>query len=536
MRKWVVLAAVAVAVGAAVLLLIGRSRLQSYLAANRTRLVSRIEETLGRRISVDGIEVSIARGLGVRVTNLRIADDPRFSSDPFLTVEHVDVGVRFLRALAGRFEVSRIALDTPAVNIIRRGDTYNFASLARTDAPREPDATADRGSEHGSSATASLHLSAPRVSLRLDPGSSLGRLPGAESTTAQMPIGLVLRTPDLQMTSAGFFGADADGTAALRDLELTGVLDPSAPSRALRLQIRSRDGEVDHAAYRDLRAIVRLEADRAVLDRLTFEAFSGTVSATGSCEIGKPTLGTCELQSNLARIRVDDALADRLHTDKRLTGRLDAEFALTAVGADRERLVQTLRGTGRFVLADGTLKQVNLAARVLRGRQDDSILASLLSPRVRQKYAELLDSSDTRFDRLAGTLTISEARATSDDLIFVTPHYRVLGKGRLAFDTHVHCDATFVASETLTKDITGDFKMARLLTNREGLLEIPFRLEGRLGHVHTKLDADFVGTVLQRAFGERGADPLGKQGKDKEPRREDGRRRLRDTLERLFAP
>src|SRR5207245_8510363 len=78
MRKWII-------VGVVLLLLcvagvVAVLNVNSYIARNKDYLISQAEQALGRKVSVDDVEVSLWNGIGFRLTNLSMSDHPAFSS------------------------------------------------------------------------------------------------------------------------------------------------------------------------------------------------------------------------------------------------------------------------------------------------------------------------------------------------------------------------------------------------------------------------------------------------------------------------
>jgi len=136
MRKWVVLAVLLVLVAVAAVL--AASNLNRYLNANKQWLSEQAQAALGRTVSFDEIGVSLWGGLGVRVTNLEIAEDPNFGSGEFLRAGNVQIRVKLLPALWGRYEISRIVLDHPVVEIVRSARGLNVSTLGSGAAETQP--------------------------------------------------------------------------------------------------------------------------------------------------------------------------------------------------------------------------------------------------------------------------------------------------------------------------------------------------------------------------------------------------------------
>ena len=98
---------------------------------NKDYLIGQVEQSLGRKITVDKIEVTLTP-VGARLVNFAMADDPAFSAAAFLRAKDLQVDLRLLPLLIGQFRLKRLVLESPVITIVRdaRGQ-YNFASNAR---------------------------------------------------------------------------------------------------------------------------------------------------------------------------------------------------------------------------------------------------------------------------------------------------------------------------------------------------------------------------------------------------------------------
>jgi uncharacterized protein involved in outer membrane biogenesis len=112
--------------------------INSYIQRNRDYLIQQAEKAVGRQIEVQNIEVNFWNGIGVRFENFKLADDPAFSSDPFVQATSLQANVRLLPLLRKDVQVKRLILHQPGINIIRnRQGVYNFASLGEPDKKKE---------------------------------------------------------------------------------------------------------------------------------------------------------------------------------------------------------------------------------------------------------------------------------------------------------------------------------------------------------------------------------------------------------------
>lgn len=158
MRKLLIIGALLVAVAG--LLAFALANLDSLIEHNKDIILARVSDRLGREVDVEKIGVSVWGGIGARLSQFRVADDPAFSSEDFVHAEAVRVNVALWPLLSREMQVTRIILQKPQIRIIRdtRG-RFNVHSLTRTDAS-EPSKATDQ-------ATAPQPVSQPDASLPL---------------------------------------------------------------------------------------------------------------------------------------------------------------------------------------------------------------------------------------------------------------------------------------------------------------------------------------------------------------------------------
>jgi AsmA protein len=96
----------------------------------RPQIEEQASAALGRKVSVGNLSLSLFHG-ALGADNLSIADDPKFSTAPFLTAKSVDVGVEVMPLIMSKtLNVTSIVIDAPQVSLIRNaaGD-WNYSTL-----------------------------------------------------------------------------------------------------------------------------------------------------------------------------------------------------------------------------------------------------------------------------------------------------------------------------------------------------------------------------------------------------------------------
>jgi AsmA protein len=141
-RIWIILAAVVC------VLLMGTLVLQHLLDADtyRGHIEAMLSDSLGRPVQLGHLSFSIFSGSLVAVAP-SIADDPAFSSQPFLTAKDVRIGVETGALLFHReLHITGFMVDEPKITLLRRADgVWNYSSLGGKEKSKAPAAQSSSG-------------------------------------------------------------------------------------------------------------------------------------------------------------------------------------------------------------------------------------------------------------------------------------------------------------------------------------------------------------------------------------------------------
>ncbi|MDX2169475.1 MAG: DUF748 domain-containing protein, partial [Deltaproteobacteria bacterium] len=234
MRRWLLVGAVLL-LAAAGALAYGLTRLDRYLADQRDALQAQASALLGRAVTFDALDVTLRGGVGASLTNLAIADDPRFGSGPFLTAAHAAVRLELLPALRGEYRIRRIVVDQPTVNLIRDADGWNALSIALLHRAADGAPTAAPGAPAAERVDTRLPAIGAVVvaAMTIDDGQvhivDRTRQPPVELAVTQLRLRgheLALGAPIQFELAAAVLGASAP------NLTVTGMLEPGEPPRA----------------------------------------------------------------------------------------------------------------------------------------------------------------------------------------------------------------------------------------------------------------------------------------------------------------
>src|SRR5579859_1732978 len=106
----------------------------------RTRIESTLTKSLGRKVTIGKLDLSIWSG-GLVATNASVADDPAFSSQPFIQADSVKIGVELLPLiLSKQIRIRGFSLVDPKVQLLRAANgTWNYSTIGKSGASTAQD-------------------------------------------------------------------------------------------------------------------------------------------------------------------------------------------------------------------------------------------------------------------------------------------------------------------------------------------------------------------------------------------------------------
>lgn len=118
-----------IAVGVLIVILLA---LPLFINANsfRPTIEEKLSAALGRKVQVGDLSLSIFSG-SLTASNLSIADDPAFSTSPFLTAKTFRVGVEVWPLITSKtLNVTSLTIENPELNLVRNQQgRWNFSTL-----------------------------------------------------------------------------------------------------------------------------------------------------------------------------------------------------------------------------------------------------------------------------------------------------------------------------------------------------------------------------------------------------------------------
>ena len=215
-----------------------------FIDANRFKpaLETDLTSALGRPVQIGNIKLSIWSG-SVAVDNVSIADDPAFSSQPFLTATQLKAGVELMPLIFSKeLHVLSFTIANPQVSLVRSASgTWNFSSLGGKSGKTQSTTTT---SAPGDISVQKLALTNGKMTVT-EPGGKTRTYDGVNlvaenlSSASEFPFQFSANTPGngtikldgqagpINQTDAAMTPLHAKITVSHFDLASTGFVDPS---------------------------------------------------------------------------------------------------------------------------------------------------------------------------------------------------------------------------------------------------------------------------------------------------------------------
>ena len=129
MRKWILIAGVLVLL-LVVLAGVALLSLNALIDRNKEYILTQVKEAVGRDVTVGDIGVSLWGGVGARLKQFSVADDPAFAEEAFVRADDLQVNMKLLPLFRKELQVSKVILHRPVINIIKdQKGQFNFSTI-----------------------------------------------------------------------------------------------------------------------------------------------------------------------------------------------------------------------------------------------------------------------------------------------------------------------------------------------------------------------------------------------------------------------
>src|SRR5579863_2295696 len=287
----------------------------------RPTVESQLSSALGRDVTMGRLSLSLLAG-NLVADDIAIADDPTFSSVPFIQAKRLDVGVKiFPLVLHHQVWITRLNIDTPSIQLIQNGvGKWNFSSIGTASAKQTesqsssvPDLTVDELKITDGSATVSsipstekpfqysaVNLNVKNFSfLKSFPFDLSAKLPGegslklsgnagpiSQKDTTQTPFQATLQLRDFDPVASGVID-QSKGISMVDDVDAQIKSDSVTVSstgkiKAVRLQLVPRGSPAHEPVDMDYTISDNLQTRLATVSDIAVHAGSAAVHVHGT--------------------------------------------------------------------------------------------------------------------------------------------------------------------------------------------------------------------------------------------------------------
>ena len=479
-----------------------------FLDVNRFRpqLEEAMGGALGRKVSIGNIRIALLSG-GMAIEDLSIADDPAFSTAPFVTAKAVTVGVDLMPLIFSRsLRVESFRLEDPQVVLLNSSSgQWNFSGRggASSSAP-----------SGGSTAAMSIVIQ----KLEIANGRILVGTPGVRgkervydnvnlevsdlSLTSQFPFRVTAKTPGggtvaldgkagpISVTDAADTPFQATAEVSHLDVASTGFIDPASGLAGLidfKGSLASEGGRLTSKGAVNATGVQLVPGGTParVPVEIDYESEYSRKAQTGVVKQGDVHIGKAVAHLTGDYNAGGEAIAVRLKLAGERMPAPDLEATLPAIGMTLPSGASLKQGTldvdltisgpiDRLVIAG----PINLANVTVAGFDLGGKLSALPSFSGAPKSPGSPGDNATLIQTLAATLRVAPDGIRADNLNLVAPAFGTLtGSGTIAPKGNL--DFKMLAKLTGSGAVSQVSRVASLGRPANG---IPFRIQGTMAN------------------------------------------------------
>lgn len=276
----------------------------------KPRIIDQISGVIGRRVNIDSLSLRISPkgGVFVGIHNLKIGDDPKFSSEDFIVVKDINLGVNLMKyAREKSIEVSSVLIKNPKINIIRDENGQINAATIKAPVPPKASRSTEEDRFFGFTALAyadsvSAASTIPLVirTLTLTDGTVIYQDRMLKPIIRVDITKIALQANDVSLTNSFHFTVDASVFSPKDNIHGSGLAEVDIDNSGIRFKDMNITSDLSDIALKDMvRSLPILES--AGLQ----ESLKGKLQvAVGKMDVGAKGLGALSFDGKLEDGRV----------------------------------------------------------------------------------------------------------------------------------------------------------------------------------------------------------------------------------------
>jgi len=238
--------------------------------------------------------------------------------------------------------------------------------------------------------------------------------------------------------------------------------------------IKIDSGIVKKNQFRNFHAAVQLKNGKFSMSDMTMDIYGGNVAGSlsaGLLEKEPPV----DLSLTAKNVEIGPLLKETTSWKDSLTGSLSSVFSLSGKGLDTSTLSKTLKGQGKFSLAQGKITSLPLLEK-LTGQAGISELKGVKAP-------------ETSFNDLSGSASLSNGKVNTSDLKLSSKDLDAQLSGSFSLDSSLDFKGVATLSKSHSSRL-GSGTLQNLVKDEQGRVQLPFRLSGTILSPKVDLDKD----------------------------------------------
>jgi uncharacterized protein involved in outer membrane biogenesis len=489
------------------------------LNAHKNRVLPIVEEKLHRKVEIVYMGLNLWPGIGIKLRQVRIQDDPSFSRRTFFSTEDLTLRLRLLPLLHRQVEVVSMTLKRPEVVLVENAQGVLNAATMGGSGPSSASPTTSSGERSPGPGQFLGLLELDRLEIQRGKVSYF-KHSNSPAPSPQYEIeDLDLTVTDLGLNKTAYVKASM-ALPPSGHIELTAQAGPLTPDLlpknvsielktgqsdlkldggsqkqvwVFRLSSRRLDSE-DFAGLTQeglpagvellgLSGTVKLDKDKVAVSSLVGKIFGGQATLSGVSRVSsaaRPFQGDLEIKN----LQIGQALDALSSTKGVLTGTGKMELSLQGSGTDWGSLSKNLRGHGTLKVVDGELPKSRLVEQVLTAIQ--------IFGRSSAKSPASERGTVTAFSVLDGKFEIRQGNIHWESINMIAKEFELKAHGTVGMDQRLDLQGEMILSEDLSRKVR-EGGLADILLVREGRLNVPLQVKGTLDRPSVTVNAKEVG-------------------------------------------
>jgi AsmA protein len=489
------------------------------LNSHKDRILPVVEKNLQRKVEIGHMGLSLWPGIGVKLKQVRVQDDPSFSRRSFFTMEDLTLRLRLLPLLRRQVEVVSMTLNRPEVVLVENAQGILNVTTIGGSSPSSASRPTPRDTPSSGPAQLLGLLGLDRLEIRHGKVSYFEYSKHSVSSPQYEMKDVDLTVTDFGLNRTAHVRASM-GLSPSGRVELTvqaGPLTPDLRPKEVSLEVKTGKSDLkldggaqpqswvfhlssDRLLSEDFTGLalggippginlsglsgkVELDQDKVMISSLVAKIFGGQITVSGMLRFSpdsRPFQGRLKIQD----LQVGQALDALSSTKGILTGAAKMDLSLQGEGTGWASISRNLRGQGTIKITDGEMPKSRLLEQVL------TALRIFRQPSA--KISTLEGDSVTAFSVLDGQFQIQQENIHWESLNMMAKEFDLKARGTVGLDQRLDLQGEMMLSEAVSRRVH-EGGLAGTLLVKEGRFTVPLRVKGTLDRPSVMVDAKTVG-------------------------------------------